>query len=381
MSAEGRAAVIGAGIFGCAVALELARAGFAVSLFERRPEILTGATRNNLNRVHLGFHYPRHLGTARQSAAGYQPFVESFGDAVLGGFPNAYFVADEGSLTAPADYLAFCRRLGVPFEVIEPGTFEVAVRGCEAGIRCAEPVYDPDRLARLLGARIADEPALTLVRGAPIAAIEPRGDGHGLRLADGAEAGRFDAVVNCGYADINRLTGQLGLPLTAQQFEYTVVAVIEADLSRLGFAVMDGPFSSLLPDGASGRFLLYDVEHSVVARMVDTVPDAAWWEPREAPFAAVDREAHFARMRAGAARFVPALGRARLVRFLEGPRMVLAGHDDDDARPSQVRDYGGGYLTVFSGKVDHAVTVAAEVRERLLAPRATDSAAGANANV
>ena len=143
MSAEGRAAVIGAGIFGCAVALELARAGFAVSLFERRPEILTGATRNNLNRVHLGFHYPRHLGTARQSAAGYQPFVESFGDAVLGGFPNAYFVADEGSLTAPADYLAFCRRLGVPFEVIEPGTFEVAVRGCEAGIRCAEPVYDP----------------------------------------------------------------------------------------------------------------------------------------------------------------------------------------------------------------------------------------------
>lgn len=381
MSAEGRAAVIGAGIFGCAVALELARAGFAVSLFERRPAILTGATRNNLNRVHLGFHYPRHLGTARQSAAGYKPFVESFGDAVMGGFPNAYFVADEGSLTAPADYLAFCRRLGVPFEVIEPGTFEVAVRGCEAGIRCAEPVYYPDRLARLLGARIADDPALTLVRGARIAAIEPRGEDHSLRLADGAEAGRFDAVVNCGYADINRLTGQLGLSLTAQQFEYTVVAVIEADLPRLGFAVMDGPFSSLLPDGASGRFLLYDVEHSVVARMVDTVPDAAWWEPREAPFAAVDREAHFARMRARAARFVPALGRARLVRFLEGPRMVLAGHEDDDARPSQVRDYGGGYLTVFSGKVNHAVTVAAEVRERLLAQRVTYSATRAGANV
>ncbi len=377
MSVEGRIAVIGAGIFGCAVALELAHAGFAVTLFERRAEILTGATRNNLNRVHLGFHYPRHFGTARQSATGFKPFVESFEDAVLGGFPNAYFVAEEGSLTTSADYLAFCHRLGVPFEIIEPGAFDTEVLGCEAGIRCAEPVYDPDRLARLLAARIAEAPALTLVRGAAIAAIEPRGEGHDLRLDDGAEAGRFDAVVNCAYADINRLTGQLGLALAAQQFEYTVVAVIEADLPRLGFAVMDGPFTSLLPDADSGRFLLYDVEHSVVARMVDTMPDPSWREPREGPFAALDREALFARMRNAGARFVPALDRARLVGFLEGPRMVLAGHDDDDARPSQVRDYGGGYLTVFSGKVDHAVTVAAEVRERLLAPRATDSAANA----
>jgi hypothetical protein len=45
--------------------------------------------------------------------------------------------------------------------------------------------------------------------------------------------------------------------------------------------------------------------------------------------------------------------------------MVAARCDDTDARPSVVRSFDDGYVTVFSGKVDHCTWVADEVAARL----------------
>jgi hypothetical protein len=55
----------------------------------------------------------------------------------------------------------------------------------------------------------------------------------------------------------------------------------------------------------------------------------------------------------------------RLKGFVQGPRRVLAKSDGTDARPSIVTDHEPGYLSVFSGKIDHSVWVADEVASRL----------------
>ena len=41
--------------------------------------------------------------------------------------------------------------------------------------------------------------------------------------------------------------------------------------------------------------------------------------------------------------------------------MVLANHEKDDARPSVLQNYGDGYFTVFSGKIDHVFSIAESV--------------------
>ena len=72
--------------------------------------------------------------------------------------------------------------------------------------------------------------------------------------------------------------------------------------------------------------------------------------------------------------------RAELLSFLEGPRIVLP-YRDDDARPSIVEAFGPRYIedghpsiiealephyiTVFSGKVDHCITVAEDIRNMI----------------
>ena len=53
--------VIGGGIFGSCTAIELAKNGINVTLVEKNTQIMQGASLNNQNRLHLGYHYPRDL--------------------------------------------------------------------------------------------------------------------------------------------------------------------------------------------------------------------------------------------------------------------------------------------------------------------------------
>ncbi len=125
---------------------------------------------------------------------------------------------------------------------------------------------------------------------------------------------------------------------------------------------MDGPFMTLLPFGNKPLFLLYHVTHTVVADHVGKVMDRRWLSKETAPFdARRDGAAFFERLRRACAEFVPVLEEARSVGFLQSPRMVLAHEEATDARPSVVVEEVPGYLTVFSGKIDHCVEAADHV--------------------
>ena len=150
MSNQCRVAVIGCGIFGATTALRLDALGFRVTIFERKNDILMGASFNNQNRLHLGFHYPRDFETARQCIQGFKRFVEEFPECISSAFPNGYFIAERGSRTSPGDYLAYCDKLGVGYTPIELADFPVRMKGVATGILCNEVVYDCQILRNLL---------------------------------------------------------------------------------------------------------------------------------------------------------------------------------------------------------------------------------------
>ena len=61
--------------FCCLCAIELSRLGYEVAIFEKNSDLMLGATLNNQKiGLHLGYHYPRDLETARQSALGFELF-------------------------------------------------------------------------------------------------------------------------------------------------------------------------------------------------------------------------------------------------------------------------------------------------------------------
>ena len=364
MSSSMSVAIIGCGIFGAMTALRLAARGAAVTVYERQPIPLQGASYNNQNRLHLGFHYPRDDETARQSIRGFTRFRQEFEPCILGNFPNAYFVASEGSMVTPEQYLAFCERMGLRHQRIDPAAYDPLVQGVSLGVLCDEVVYDSAVLSRLVLERLhraGIEPRFN----ADVQRIERRGGGFRLHVA-GQPARDFDAVVNCTYASVNELTEQLGHVVPEYQYEYTMVPVIEWDHAPVGVSIMDGPFMTVLPFGQTGRYLLYDVAHSVIAEHVGSHMPPSWLSKATAPSRRIDGQAQFERIRQTCSRFVPALASVRLSSFLEGPRMVLANRHDTDARPSIIRRHETGYITAFTGKIDHCIWVADDIANLLL---------------
>ena len=355
-------AVIGGGVFGALAAIRLAEAGRDITLFERECELLRG-TSINANRVHLGYHYPRDEETARQCMRGYENFLVEFGGAVLERVQNAYFIARDGSLVTPAEYLAFCDRLGLPYTLLDLSCNSPPVKNVELGIRTSEAIYDTTILRSLMSARL-QALGVDVRCNAEVVDIEACDNGFELSFK-GREKANYSGVVNCCYADISRLTNRLGHDLPRRQYEYAAVPIVEVDLDdSASITVLDGPFVSLLPYGTNNRYLMYHVEHSVIARSDGPQLDPKWRDTATSPFACLDKSRWLDDHIDAGTFFIPALQKARIRGVAQGPRMVLADHDRSDARPSFITHHQRGYISVFAGKVDHAMWIAdAVVRE------------------
>ena len=354
-----RVAVIGCGIFGSLIALRLAEKGAKVSVYERLNNGLLGASANNQNRLHLGFHYPRDDLTALQCIKGFGSFRTVFEDSILESFPNAYFIANSGSLTTPTDYLEFCKRLNLSYELINLDDFFININDVALGVMTNEVVYD----CNILRKNILNKLSLAKVFpnfNCEITKISYFNEQFTL-IANNDLICNFDYVVNCTYANINFLTAQLGYEVPVYQYEYTIVPIIEWNQDAVGLTIMDGKYMTVLPYGKSGKFLLYHVEHTVIASVIaDQIP-FSWLNPETSPSKDLDLMKLFEKIIFSCAKFIPNLISAKLVGFLQGPRVVLANRDNTDARPSIINHYDSGYFSVFTGKIDHCIWVADDI--------------------
>ncbi|MCD6056073.1 MAG: Protoporphyrinogen oxidase [Gammaproteobacteria bacterium] len=77
-----RIAVIGAGWYGCHIAIELSKQGNIVTLFEKNNKIVNELSGNFGVRLHLGLHYPRSRATRESCLTGYEEFTRVYPDLV-----------------------------------------------------------------------------------------------------------------------------------------------------------------------------------------------------------------------------------------------------------------------------------------------------------
>ncbi len=191
-----RIAVVGGGVVGCAVALELARRDAAVVLFEAEPELGLAASGTNSGILHTGFDStPGELETELiLRGAALRPRV--IGEL---GIPVLKCGAELGG--APPELLDNARRNGVEAELREDGTLVVP----------GEWVTDP--VAYTLGLGAAAEAAGAELR-------------TGARVDDDLPG--FDRVVNCAglHADtVARLFGDRSFEVYPRKGEFLVFAV------------------------------------------------------------------------------------------------------------------------------------------------------------
>ena len=136
--------------------MELAKRGNKVTIFESNNIILNGASLNNQNRLHLGYHYPRSDETAQQCIKSFETFKSRFPSSILENFTNAYFISKNKSKVSPDNYLKFCDRNGLKYKLLDISSFQPRVNEVSLGILTEEVVYDCKILRSLMIKKLDD---------------------------------------------------------------------------------------------------------------------------------------------------------------------------------------------------------------------------------
>ncbi len=356
-------AIIGAGIFGITTALKLHENNFSIDMFESSSDILQGASYNNQNRLHLGFHYPRDSETVKQCAQGYQDFYNQFNCCIKGNFRNAYFISSENSLTSPESYLEFCTKNKLEFKKIDLNNFKPKIEHCDLGILTNELVYDASELRIFLKNELIKK-NIRIQLNSEIKNIKK--NLNGFTLTHRNEKKQYDCIINTTYSNINQFDKLLGLDEVDYQFEYTMVPIIEWIDNSIGITIMDGPFMTILPFGKSKNFLLYHVVHSVIDSTISKKIPEGWSNLLSSPSSSISKKSLFDKIITSTEHFVSTIKHAKLLGYLEGPRIVLPRLDDTDTRPSIISEPIPGFISVFSGKVVHSSWVANEISKNLI---------------
>lgn len=238
--------IIGAGIFGCAIAYELDRVGHDVTIIEQDDDILKHASKCNHNRIHFGYHYPRSLKTAEQSLDGIVSFLINYKEAILSHFPNYYMISKDGSHISGQEYINFCKKVGIDYTRVTPDNKLVNIDLISQSILTDEIIYDHSILKSIVKKNI---------EGIKIK-FNTTFDG---RIDD------CDYLINTTYASINEVNKQLGVPELKIRLQDVCIPYFEMKSNPFGLTVMDGQFCSVMPKGkTSNQFLLYSVKHSLI---------------------------------------------------------------------------------------------------------------------
>lgn len=341
-----RVAVVGGGIFGCAIALDLANAGITVELFEADVDILHGATSKNMARLHSGYHYPRSYTTAAASRDAAALFMAKWPEAIR--YADHHYAIAPSSRVTPRDYLDFLNWLRLPFEIVDrPAHLHTA----DLVIKAREALIDVDRLRRLLRRDLA-KAGVRLFTGVHV--TEPEIPG-------------CDATVWATY----------GVPWS-KPLRYEVCEVALLELGRYNnesYVIMDGDFVSLDPHGRV--YSLYDVHHSVHFAHEGTTPQIPqeYLDLIKRPGPVRSPLTHVNRMIQSGSRFLwglePDGGHVSIYHgSLWSIRAVLPNVDATDERPTLV-ERDGNVIRVLSGKIGTAAIAGLQVLNAVaIEPRA-----------
>ena len=256
--------IIGAGLYGLYAADFCGKKGERVLVLERDGGAFRRATYINQARVHMGYHYPRSLSTAKKSAGYFKRFCEEYDFCIHRDFAQVYATSSRFSWTDAEQFMLFCETAGIPCEEV-PVSRYFRQDMCDGAFLTREYTYDAAELARYYTDRIADMPNVSIEYGSRIEDIlcDEAHNCFVITLAGGRKLeGAF--LLNATYASTNQVLNMVrGAEHKEFDLKYELCEIIltepSEELKNVGITVMDGPFFSIMPFGKTGFHSLTSV--------------------------------------------------------------------------------------------------------------------------
>lgn len=351
------AAVIGGGVYGCILAIQLKKVFKDVVLIEKEKELLTKASYNNQARIHNGYHYPRSFITAQRSHINYIRFISDFRQAVVDKFQMIYAIASNNSKTTSHQFLNFCHKIGSP---ISPAPQKIKSlfnnRLIEDVFLVEEVVFNAAKLRKILKERLQSA-KVKIFYNTKIIKVTQKGENIIVHTS-GEKKIISKLVLNCAYSGINTILKNSSLPILPLKDELTEMPLLKLppELKRVGITIMDGPFFSIMPFPDKNLHSLHHVRYTPHSSTTKN-------EPLELP-----GKSKFIYMIKDAQRYIPSLGKAKQKGSLFEIKTVLLQNEISDARPILFKkNYGmKNFHVILGGKIDNIYDVLEEVDQDII---------------
>jgi hypothetical protein len=345
--------IIGAGLFGCCAAIELAQAGFNIDLIDSEADIMQQASRVNHNRVHLGYHYLRSIETAEQSLEGLISFMLNYGSAVESQFNNYYAIAKQNSRTSPEEFLNFCEKVKIHYDHAYPDEKFFNKEMLSACFKVPEPVFDYISLKKKVQENLIKSKA-NLLLNHRLTLLEKTNDHY--TATYNTISKEYEVVINASYANFNNINALLGIPPKKLQYDRVMIPEFKYSSSPFGLTIMDGAFCSVMPKGKlQNEFLLYHVKHSVL--------ESDFAEQR--PVFSLRPEIRHHEIYENSEVYMPFLSNVTKNGYKEVVRVINKNHND--ARLTELFTYDdfNNYFALLSGKITTCVQLGLEIKHIL----------------
>lgn len=355
-------AVIGAGIFGLQLTLELHDLGYEISLFEAKQEIIAGATSKSLLRVHKGLHYPRHLPTAQQSLRNYNSFVSKFGDSVNRSFDNYYLLMDKQSKVNSKEMKRFLGELNSDAQFIDLKQLEaigVNPKDVSLALISNEGVVDINVIRDIFTKELKQRQIFPHLNTNVREVVQKSSKWR--LLNQNQDLGLFDFVVLATYGLRPKIEGINVVNLKYMEYHLTLALEVKMDRRPIGLTAIDGDFLTVLPKGHSDSFLVYGPNPSRLEVHRGTEVPESWLAPeREEARAGVLNKASTELIRR-IEKFLPGSEPVICNEPLIGIRSVEINSQATDARESGVTVIFDNLFEINSGKIDHCLEVSRDI--------------------
>lgn len=281
-----RIAILGAGMLGTCLALEMAQQGAHVDVYDRESQGLTQAGSRNEGKIHLGFVYgaDSSFKTTKKMIDGGMLFLPLLRrwvgpaiDSIRASSPFYYAIA-ENSILSPKDFEMHCQKIEAELSRHRPsdypGQLIPAVKKIEdkeylrqfnpqkiqAAYRTCEKAIDIHALAKVLRNKVASTPQISFFPNSTIVQVEQRPGQLQLQFITNSERRKklYDIVINALWEGRMEIDQQMGLwdpPPWCYRLKHAIFLSCPSPLAIPSTTIIQGPYGDLVNFGQGDYYL------------------------------------------------------------------------------------------------------------------------------
>jgi hypothetical protein len=350
--------IIGGGIFGITAAIYLSKLAKNIVIFEKKKDILLGATKFNHNRHHYGYHYPRSQETAEQCLKAKKVFNKFYQKALDFNFKNYYAIAKKNSRINFDHFNDFCFRNKISAKNVDVPEKIFNSQEISKCYLVDEGIYNYEILSNILKKRLKEITNIKILKEAKISTHIDKSKKIKLKKNNQKkETYNFDLIVNATYENINEFILH---DKNKIKLEYNLQEMCKIDIPgpRFGATILDGFFPSILPNsGEKSKYLFAHVKYSQLIKLQSfSIPRSL----RRIKNIQSNRKEIFDNSK----KYLKILSNA----VYDNSFFVIRAVNVDnltDKRTSEIIKYDNGNLTIFSGKIICAEEIGTKLYENI----------------